>query len=570
MKNITRVLFGMAATSIAGVFLASCASSPKPLEMASLKAISSCESLVGPMPSSVIGLPSGAVTIRSALTVAATPVSVNPGGPTPASLINPAKPEHCQVLGFISPVDVNAPNIEFQLNLPNQWNGRSVQFGGGGFNGVLITGTTLAPSGRFDLPAPLGKGFVTYGTDSGHQNKPNVPPQAFALNDEALENFTHAAYKKVRDVAVAAMKRYYGQGPVKLYFVGSSEGGREGVMMAQRYPNDFDGIFSRVPVLNWVGLQMFGTRSGLSLLGPNWVSPVKAKLVNDATLATCDAMDGAVDGIVSDFQRCAQEFDPAKLRCPNGADTGDACLSDGQINAIKLLRSPLVYPYPMANGVTQYPGYAIGGEGALGNGPTGGWPSWWSGKAPLTQPASPTGSIVWFYGGGAVQYFFAQDGNYDVKKYTPGDFPERTKRVSQLMDATDPDLSVFRARGGKLIIKEQIADYAQSPYAGITYFRAVQTKMGEANVRSFARLYTAPGVDHVGAGAPANIDMLDLLVNWVERHQAPETNGPLVSVEQDTRIPFEVLRSRPMCEYPLVPRYKSGDVKLAASFACER
>jgi Tannase and feruloyl esterase len=570
LKNITRILFGIAVTGMSGGFLASCVSAPKPLEMPSLRAVQPCETLVGTMPASVVGLPSGAVTIRSAILMAATPLSVNPGGPTPASLINPAKPEHCQVLGFISPLDVNAPNIEFQLNLPSQWNGRSVQFGGGGFNGVLITGTTLAPSGRYDLPAPLGKGFVTYGTDSGHQNKPNIPPQAFALNDEALENFTHASYKKVRDVAVAAMKRYYGQGPTKLYFVGSSEGGREGVMMAQRYPNDFDGIFSRVPVLNWVGLQMFGTRSGLSLLGANWVSPAKAKLVNDATLAACDALDGAVDSIVADYQRCAKEFDPAKLRCPNGVDGGEACLSDGQISAIKLLRSPLVYPYPLANGVTQYPGYAMGGEGALGSGPTGGWPSWWSGKAPLTQPASPTGSIVWFYGGGAVQYFFAQDANYDLKKYTPGDFPERTKRISQLMDATDPDLSAFKARGGKLIIKEQIADYAQSPYAGITYFGTVQAKMGEANVRSFARLYTAPGVDHVGAGAPANIDMLDVLVNWVERNQAPEANGPLVHVEQDTRLPFEVLRSRPMCEYPMVPRYKSGDVKLAASFACER
>ena len=196
--------------------------------------------------------------IESATLVAPSALAVRPEGAVRAAAARsgdrrPRCPEHCQVVGAIAPVDPKAPPIRFQVNLPTQWNGNSLQYGGGGFNGVLITGLALTPSARPDRPAPLARGYVTYGTDSGHQNAPNVPLQAFALNDEALVNFAHASYKKVRDVAVELMKRRYGAAPKKLYFFGSSEGGREGITMAQRYPADFDGIFSRVPVINWVG-----------------------------------------------------------------------------------------------------------------------------------------------------------------------------------------------------------------------------------------------------------------------------------------------------------------------------
>jgi feruloyl esterase len=131
------------------------------------------------------------------------------------------------VVGAIAPVDPKAPPIRFQVNLPTQWNGSSVQFGGGGFNGTLVTGLGLPPLTPSDHPSPLARGFATYGTDSGHQNAAGVPLQAFALNDEALTNFAYAAYKKVRDVAVVLMQRRYGRAPAKLYYVGLSEGGRE-------------------------------------------------------------------------------------------------------------------------------------------------------------------------------------------------------------------------------------------------------------------------------------------------------------------------------------------------------
>src|SRR5207344_729252 len=188
--------------------------------------------------------------------------------------------------------------IKFQVNLLVEWNGRSLQYGGGGFNGVLITGLTLPPAYPFGAPSPLARGFVTYGTDSGHETKPGEPPQVFALNDEAFENFAHRSYKRVRDAAVALMVRAYGNPPRKLYFMGSSEGGREALTMAQRYPEDFDGIFARVPVINWVGLQHAGMRSGLVTMGEGWIRPAQVRMVADAVLNACDKADGAEDLLV--------------------------------------------------------------------------------------------------------------------------------------------------------------------------------------------------------------------------------------------------------------------------------
>ena len=214
-----------------------------------------------------------------------------------------------------------------------------MQYGGGGFNGVLITGLAPLRDAPLDLPPPVARGFMTYGTDSGHDNAKLKEIQEFALNDEALENFAHASYKKVRDVAVAMARSIYGRAPDKLYFFGGSEGGREGLTMAQRYPADFDGIVSVVPVINWVGLQFAGTRTGLVQMDGGWLSPAKVKLLHEAVLKTCDAHDGLADGIVGRTDVCIRAMNPKALRCADGKDTGDTCLSDAQINTVETARS---------------------------------------------------------------------------------------------------------------------------------------------------------------------------------------------------------------------------------------
>jgi len=515
--------------------------------------------------SGLAGRASDAVSIDSGTLQASSPLSVSERAPTPAGRVSPATPAFCKVLGHIEPTDAKAPPIKFEVNLPVEWNGRSLQYGGGGFNGVLVTGLGLPPAYPFNKPSPLARGFVTYGTDSGHETKPGEPPQLFALNDEAFENFAHKAYKRVRDAAVALMVRAYGRPPEKMYFMGSSEGGREALTMAQRYPEDFDGIFARVPVINWVGLQHAGTRSGLVTMGEGWIRPAQVKLVADAVLKACDKADGSDDLLVENPVGCKATFRPEALRCVEGKNS-DECLSDAQIRAINTLHSTYRFTFPLANGIDDYPGWGVSGEDNPSSGPTGGWISWWLGKAAPAQPPIPGNGIAWIYGAGGIQYVFARDPKLDVRTYKPEDHKERVLAVSELMDSTNPDLSRFRARGGKLIILEHMSDYAQSPYAGIRYFENVQRVLGQAPTAEFARLYAAPGADHVGSGAPANVDMLDVLTDWVEKGQAP---GDLEVIEQESEAPaFATIRALPLCQWPTWPHYRSGPVAASSSFFC--
>ncbi len=387
-----------------------------------------------------------AVRIDSAAMIAPTPLAVAERGPTPAARVTPANPEFCKVIGQIAPLDPNAPPIKFQMNLPIEWNGRSLQYGGGGFNGVLITGLALPPAYPFGAPSPLARGFVTYGTDSGHETKPGEPPQVFALNDEAFENFAHRSYKRVRDAAVGLMVRAYGNPPTKLYFMGSSEGGREALTMAQRYPEDFDGIFARVPVINWVGLQHAGTRSGLATMGEGWIRPAQVELVAKAVLQACDKADGAEDQLVLDPVGCKAKFQPESLRCAAG-QSGDQCLSEAQIAAIKTLHSTYKFSFALENGLDDYPGWGVSGENTPAFGPTGGWIAWWLGKAAPAQPPLPSNGIAWVYGAGGIQYVFARDPKLDVTTYKPEEHKERLLQVSRLMDSTNPDLEpLCRAR----------------------------------------------------------------------------------------------------------------------------
>ena len=523
-----------------------------------------CAGLINEVPASAIGVTSGPAVIDSAAIVPAVAFAVAERAPTPAARITPATPSFCKVLGHIKPIDPKAPNINFQINLPLDWNGRALQYGGGGFNGVLITGLGLPPAHPFDRPSPLAQGFVTYGTDSGHQTKPDEEPPAFAFDDEAFVNFAHLAYKKVRDTAVELMRRAYGKRPDKLFFMGSSEGGREGLTMAQRYPADFDGIFSRVPVINWVGLQHAGWNSGIATMGDGYLSAAHAKLVHEAVLAACDSADGIADAVVSNLAACKKTFDVTKLACAAG-QSGNTCLTPAQIKAVQTLHAPFKFSGPLANGLDDYPGWGVSGEATSGFGSAGGWGSWWLGATAPAHPPAPTNGIAWRYGSGGVRHIILRDPKADILTYDPAKHMARIREVSALMDSTNPDLSAFAERGGKLIMLEHMADYAQSPYAGIRYFAAVQAKLGVARVHGFARLYTAPGVDHVGSGAPANVDMLAVLVDWVGKGKAP---GDLMVTEQTIETAPKVVRARPLCQWPTWPMYKNGDVNQAGSFEC--
>lgn len=562
----SRIIFAFSLTGTLLTLLGGCATTV-PNQTVSLGSdpAAACAALKAPLPATAIGIPSGAATVDSTTWMPAVALAVAERGATPASRVTPATPAYCRVLGRIAPQNPKSPSIHFQANLPAQWNGRSVQYGGGGFNGTLTNALGLLPAQRFGTASPLAQGFITVGTDSGHQTGSADVPQAFALDDEALVNFAHASYKKVRDVSVALAQRAYGRKQDKLYFMGSSEGGREALTMAQRYPADFDGIFSRVPVISWTGLQHAGLRDGLVTRGDGWLNPAHTKLVHSAVLAACDAQDGLADGLVANPVGCRQKFDVTTLRCTGVVS--DSCLTDAQIKAVQTLHSPLRFSFDLANGVREYPGRGPSGEALPSFGPTGGWQAWWLGTAAPAFPAVPANGIAWFFGGGAIQYFYARDPKIDLMKYTPEAYAERVREVSALMDSTNPDLSAFSARGGKLVMLENLSDYAQSPYSGIAYFQAVQAKLGNNATEQFARLYAAPGVDHVGSGAPANVDMLAVLSNWVEHRIAP---GTLEVVEQEVIPTFPVKRALPLCQWPTWPRYVKGDVGLSSSYQCSQ
>src|SRR5258708_4969357 len=508
----------------------------------------------------LIGLASGAAGVTSAAIerLPATPAAAEPSV------------AYCKVLGEIAPRDPAAPPIRFEINLPESWNRKAVQYGGGGFNGVLITGLDPLRDALLETPAPVARGFATWGTDSGHDDAKLPEIQAFALNDEALENFAFAAYKKVRDAAVEIARLHYGEAPRRVYFYGGSEGGREGLTVAQRFPADFDGIVSVVPVINWVGLQAAGARNGIALMGPGWLSPAKVKTLHKAVMEACDARDGLTDGIVSRYASCATVFDPRKLRCADGVDS-KTCLTDAQIGSVETIRKPYVFPFALANGVTSYPGYNYGGEDQPD-----GMVAWSSGPKPPVYPlpAPAEQSRAWYFVSGASRYFLTGEAKPHPRHSPPETFKARIARISTLMDSTDPDLSRFAARGGKLILKENMSDFAQSPFAGVEYYKSVVAKLGQSTVDQFIRFYVTAGANHGGTGVssvdgaplPRGVDLLDAIDAWADHGTTPDA---LIQVAQDAKPPFAVTASRPMCRYPAWPRYGgAGSPNEAASFAC--
>jgi Tannase and feruloyl esterase len=522
-----------------------------------------CADLVSlKIPASEIGLPSSGATIASAQVAALPADPVNPG----------ATRDYCKVLGAVQPVDPNAPPVNFEVNLPADWNGKAVQYGGGGSNGVLITGLASLRDARRDTPVPVARGFATWGTDSGHDNKKLPHPRAFALNDEALVNMAYAAYKKTHDAGVRIARAFYDRAPARTYFYGGSEGGREALMMAQRFPIDFDGIVSVVPVANYTGGNLVRAKLGQLQRDGGWINPAKVKLILNAVNAACDTLDGLEDGVISAYEKCLSVFDAGTLRCPDGADTGDSCLSDKQIEADRLVHRPYRYPFAMKNGVTAFPGWTYGSEVQPG-----GMVDTITGKEKPEFPIAneKVQSVAWVNADGFVRYFFARDPKLDPFQFSAEKFAGRIKEISEMFDTTDPDLSAFQARGGKLILKGNGADYQRSVLQEIDYYKSVVARMGQDRVDQFVRFYVTPGVNHPGNGVmrngkavPAKVDLLGVLDAWVDSGNA---SGNPMQVSQQEQAPFKTIASRPMCRYPLSPRYDGdGDPSEAGSFTCAK
>ena len=280
-----------------------------------------CTSLQGfSIPGSAIGLPSSGAIVQTAVFVAASE-NGNING------------DFCKVTGIVKPRNPGSPNLEFEVNLPAAWNRRALQMGGGGYDGSLVTGLTLYSNQAPNSDTPLKQGYVTLGSDGGHKGKPGFDG-SFGLDDEALLNYGKQSVKKAHDAAEAVIRKAYGRRSDRFYFIGGSQGGHEALDAAARYPQDYDGVVAHYPAYNVTMLHLGSLNVGKALYadgGAGWINPQKTKLIGDAVYAKCDALDGAKDGIISNVAACNAAFDVSVLRCANGADTGDTCLSDAQI-----------------------------------------------------------------------------------------------------------------------------------------------------------------------------------------------------------------------------------------------
>jgi hypothetical protein len=542
-------------------------SSPRVCAIASAINPQSCPSLTGTrIDAGKIGLPTKGAVVTSAALVAARPRT--------DKVI--AMPEYCRVQGIISPVDSQAPPIKFEIHMPTDWNHRSIHFGGGAFNGSVPTDESSTNRERPDSPRPIARGYVTFGSDSGHSGV--AYDGSFALNDEALLNFAYEALKKTKDTAFEITKRYYGEYPRYSYFYGASEGGREGYTVTQRFPKDYNGVIALDPIISLMGAHIHDNATLTTLARGGWMNKNKIALITKSTLDLCDELDGLKDGIISKYGildpvsgwKPACAHDAALLRCPSGKDEGDSCLSDAQLATVNMLRNPFILPFKLVSGSTGYVGFgAMGGE----NNPM----SWDTAEIGSQPPPVPQPPGVWDmnkhgtptvpgFGHNNVRFLIAQDPKFQTYDFNPVPYQARIQYLSSILDSINPDISEFMNHGGKLIMREDTCDYFRSAFLGINYYKSLLDKFGEKKVDGSVRLFVAVGANHFGQSAPSQADLITLVENWVEKGAAPPKN--IVGVDMDPKE-LKVRSSRPLCGYGLYPRYNgSGDPKEASSFTC--
>jgi hypothetical protein len=586
------------------------------------------------IPVAAIGEPVGAVTLNA------------------PRWVEDANGAYGVVDGQILPVDPKGKPINFRVALPAKWARRGLQLGGGGMNGTIpgVTGVDV------------GRGFATYGSDSGHQaagfggppgggaggpprggaggppgvaggppvgaagappgiaggppggapgglrrggppgggaagagpagapggGLPAGPPGGgndWALNDEAIKNLGYMQMKKTHDAAMVIMERVYGERPRFNYYIGGSQGGREALTVAQRYPADYDGILADVPIVNFSSLMLAPELIRIQEKpAANWVPPAKTAAIRAEFIRQGDKLDGLEDGVINNYMAARAVFDMsqgnrkrnpwAALRGPDGkdpnpADTSAAAkLSDGQIETLKFIYTPYKFATPLANGVKTFgmwvPNTDPSGSGLLA-------PARYRGQEGATADA-PMHSQLGIAG---VTGFLMQDLSANPLDYIEGGkLNKRREQISQWLDSTNPDLSAFYKRGGKMIVNIGTNDTLASPGAQLDYYKSVIDKMGRRTVDAFARLFVLPQTGHGLSGRshttdgtgkeitpfaiPNQYDKRAALIAWVEQNQAPDKTLLVKSGD----------RSLPLCSYPAYPRYLGGPVESADSYRC--
>ena len=443
-------------------------------------------------------------------------------------------PAHCQVSGML------APQIAFEVSLPAHWNGRFYMIGNGGH-----AGESLEDPGRVSQRnAALQAGFAFAQTNTGHDAR-KEPGASFVMSNPAKA--IDYAYRAVNLTAVTAKnitRTYYGEGIARSYWNSCSNGGRQGLVEAQRYPQDFGGILANSPWVDQTGFTL-GAMWNQKAIDAAPLSAAKLALVGKAVMAKCDALDGLQDGQIDDPRLCTLDAKADLPACAAGTDN-DTCLTAAQ--SATLLQ---VYGGPMSHGQQIFPGFMLGSET--------GWMN-------LIVAAQPDRKAADFnLAEGTMRYLVhtpPQPG-YDYRTF---DFERDTHMLdawSQLVNATNPDLSRFNKRGGKLIMTYGWADPVLQPMVGVNYYEQALAKNGPDTPR-FLRLFMVPGMGHCGGGiATDRFDAVTALVDWVEKGKAPD------AIRAARVVNKQEVRSRPLCAYPQVARYTGqGSIDEAANFRC--
>ena len=466
----------------------------------------------------------------------------------------PDLPAFCRVAGVIKPSTDS--NIQFEVWMPaSGWNGKFQGTGNGGFAGDIA----------YDAMATaVAHNYATASTDTGHQAIPGIDASWALGHPEKIVDFGHRAIHEMTIAGKSLTRAFYGEAPRRSYFSSCSNGGRQALMEAQRYPEDYDGIIAGAPANYWTHLLANAAWNNLALLGntDSYIPAKKLPAIQSAALAACDARDGVKDGVIGEPSAC--RFDPAVLQCED-AET-DSCLTPAQLVALRKLYAGA----RTSDGKQVFPGYPPGGEAEPG-----GWGPWITGNAP--ERSAMYGFSTQFF-----KNMVFENPAWDYHTFViDRDLKITDEKMAQVLNATDPDLRRFSGRGGKLILYHGWSDAAIAAGNTIDYYNSIAAKMGDEKTRAFVRVFMVPGMQHCGGGSGPNSfgqfsvggdnpdrDISAALERWVEKGIAPE-QVIAAKRKNDFDPKSDVVRTRPLCAYPLVAHYKgSGSTDDAASFTC--
>jgi feruloyl esterase len=457
-------------------------------------------------------------------------------------------PAFCRIVG------VTLPAVNFEVWLPlDNWNGKYNGVGNGGMAGVISYAA---------MRGALNRGYATASTDTGHNANGGLFDASWASGrQDLIEDFGHRGLHVTTVNAKTITEAFYSNPPAYSYYTGCSKGGQMGLMEAQRYPEDFDGIVAGDPANEWTrfytGAHLWYSLAMLENNQEGWIPPAKMQAFGNAVNAACDVLDGIEDGILQNPLAC--NFEPASIQCPAGVNN-NSCLTSQQVTAVEKIWSGKTN----SAGELIYPGLVPGGEADPG-----GWSRWVTGVEPFT-------SLHWLGGEGFFRWFVFDDPEWDFRNFDyDTDLDYALQKVGTAVDSDNPDLRPLRDNGAKLLVYHGWSDPDISPVASINYFESVVDVIADdirannyetalKSTQNFFRLFMVPGMGHCAGGpGPDRFDALSAIENWVENGIAPD------SMRASKIQNGEVTRSRPLCVYPEVATYTGiGNTDEAENFYC--